>query len=421
MMEQEAARELEQVVRELEFRTTVTTAMLSTLDLDQILYVILCGITSGDGLGFNRAFLFLTDEAGRTIRVTMALGPASREEAHEIWERIERNKLSLPDILRRYESYLQEPTAGGLTRRMSTFQLPMDRLEALALSPQSLLVEKRAPLAGVLARCLVSRTPFASSRMRLVQELGGPGGEEISFSHLAIAPLLVADKLIGAILADNIYTQRAVGSESLRSLYAFGNLAALAIDRARLHRQTLAMAEVDGLTGVYNRRFYQQELERILKATQRRPSEVSIVVFDLDHFKFYNDQYGHLVGDELLKDVARLITDNVRAGDTVARYGGEEFVVLVRDTPADVAAGVAEKLCALVKSTPLARGRIQGLTLSAGLASSVGSESVEELFDRADRALYRAKATGRDKVVVWSRDMGTGELPIIAPVSEPIE
>lgn len=394
--------DLERLNKQLEFRTAVTTAMLGTLDLEQILYVILSGITSGDGLGFNRAFLFLTDEPGRALRITMSLGPASQQEALEIWDGIRRDRLTLTALLPRYEAYRERAATGGLTRRMAAFALPLDRLESLAVSPQSLIAGKREPLAGVLARCLVGRMPYASNGLTLVHEVGGARGEVITFRNLAIVPLVVADRLIGAILADNIYSETPVVSEDLRSISAFGNLAALAIDRARLHAKTVAMAEVDGLTGVYNRRHYQQELERILGLAHQSEHTLSIVVFDLDHFKRCNDEHGHLVGDEVLKDVARLLVEKVRQTDMVARYGGEEFVVLLADTKPEAAAQVAEKLRAQVKETPLARGQVLGLTLSAGVAGTSGSDTAEQLFARADRALYQAKAEGRDRVVIWS-------------------
>ena len=408
---QAQSAELEKVVRELEFRTTVTTAMLGTLDLEQILYVILSGITSGDGLGFNRAFLFLTDENNRALRSTMALGPASKDDAHAIWNGIRRDHLTLTTLLPRYEAYREEAAQGGLTKRIASFALPLDWLESLAVSPQSLIAGKRAPLAGVMARCLVARTPFASNGMTLVHELGGAGGEVITFRNLAIVPLLVADRLIGAIVADNIYSEVPVESEHLRSMHAFGNLAALAIERGRMHKKTVEMTELDGLTGVYNRRYYQQELERILALARGSSHTLSIVVFDLDFFKRTNDDHGHLVGDEVLKEVARLLLDNVRQSDKVARYGGEEFVVLLADTTPDAAAQVAEKLRGVVKETPLARGKVCGLTLSAGVAGTRGRATAEELFARADQALYQAKAQGRDRVVIWRQEGGAGTEP----------
>ena len=397
-MEQGQLKQPDELAKELEFRTIITTAMLGTLDLDQILYVILSGITSGDGLGFNRALLFLLDDSGRLFRPKMSLGPGSLDEAHQIWDGINRDQLSLSSLVERFESYQETVGSQRLAQRVSNFSLPIDQLGQHTISEQSLIVEKKISLYSLLANCLHNRSPFASNGINVFHD---SGSEKINFQHVAITPLRVADNLIGAIIADNIYSKARVNSEQLRSLYAFGNLAALAIERARLHAKTVSMAEVDGLTGVYNRRYYQEELERNLKLSQRNEQTLSIVIFDLDHFKSYNDKYGHLVGDQLLKEIALILKENVRQSDMVARYGGEEFVVLLANTEPEAAAQVAEKLRERVKASVLSKDKISGLTLSAGVAGSQGEESAEELFERTDQALYQAKRSGRDRVVTW--------------------
>ncbi len=397
-------RNLREVERELEFRMAVTTAMLGTLDLEQILYIILSGITSGDGLGFNRSFLFLVDEAGRHLRVVMALGPTSREAAERIWETMERDRVSLTDLFRRHEAYRSNLEEHTLTRQMGDFSLALDRLEPLASSQHALFVDREAPLVGILSRCLVNQSPYASNALTLYHEATGPGQDPMEFRYFAIVPLAMGGKLIGAVLADNIYSGTRVRSDMLPLVHGLANLASLAIERARLHAKTAAMAEVDGLTGVSNRRQYEVVLARTLELCRHSGQPLSIVVFDLDYFKQTNDEHGHLVGDQVLKDVARLIVENVRKSDHVARYGGEEFVVLLEATDTDTAGKVAEKLCQLVKITSLADGLIRGLTLSAGVATTRGGASAEELFERADRALYQAKDQGRDRVVLWARD-----------------
>jgi diguanylate cyclase (GGDEF)-like protein len=214
-------------------------------------------------------------------------------------------------------------------------------------------------------------------------------------------PLAVEGRLIGAIFADNLFTGHSVAAEELRSLHALGNLAALAIDRARLHQRTAAMAEVDGLTGVYNRRYYSAAVDpRPGRARGAAPIACRSSSSTSTGFKRCNDQHGHLIGDEVLKDVARILTAGVRGSDVVARYGGEEFIVLLRSTGQEAAVQVAEKLRAKVKESPLAEGQVHGVTLSAGVATTSGEESAHALFDRADRALYRAKLAGRDQVVL---------------------
>jgi len=241
---------------------------------------------------------------------------------------------------------------------MAGYALPEDRLEALALPSHSLIIDSEASLTGVLAHCLADLCPFASNDLRLVEEI--PGAEPMVFSDFAIVPLAISGRLIGAILADNIYTHAAVRPEDLRRLIALANLAAVAIDRARLHAQTVALAEVDGLTGVYNRRYYERELKRLLDRARRNRQAASIVIFDFDFFKGYNDHHGHQVGDQILKEVAQILVQNVRRTDLVARYGGEEFVVLLPDTQPAAAAQVAEKLRQTVKATALVAGASSG-------------------------------------------------------------
>lgn len=389
----------DKVLRELSFRMGVTTVMLSTLDLDYILYVILSGITSGDGLGHNRAFLLLDDEHGRDLRVTLALGPTSLAEAERIWNAIEREKLNFTDLLPRYQAFRADARAQVLTRKMTTFKLPLNRLDEIAAPVEILGRAGEATLSGALARSLVNRRSFCSNTVTLSQEIGGSGGELLVLRNVAIVPLAVECRLIGAIVVDNTFSGHEIDEDGLRALHAMGNLAALAIDRARLHARTVAMAEVDGLTGVYNRRYYGDALEAALTQAVRAGTDLSIVVFDIDHFKRYNDEQGHLVGDEVLKDVARLLVENVRSSDIVARYGGEEFVLLLKETNGAAAAQVAHKLCTAVREAPLASGRLRGLTLSAGVAhADPEHDDAASLFARADAALYVAKNSGRDRV-----------------------
>ncbi len=393
--EDQLSRELDRVARELSLLKSVTGAMLGTLDLDQILYVILSGITSAEGLGFNRAF-----------RVVMALGPASEREARKIWEEMHQEGLTLDQLLPRYEEYRQDKRAHRLARWLGSALLPLDRIHELAAPARWLESGENVELLPVMAHCLASSTAFTSNSLTLHHRPPHLGAQGMDFRKLAIVPLKVGGRLLGTILADNIYTDTDVSDEDMILLQGLGDLAALAIERARLHAKTVAMAEVDGLTGVYNRRHYEEELSQAMEACGRSDQPLSIVVFDLDHFKRTNDTHGHLVGDEVLKHVARTIQCNVRQTDKIARYGGEEFVLLLQDTDAEEAARVAGKLCRMLRDNPVEGTPVTRLTLSAGVASSRGGEPPKALFDRADRALYHAKDTGRDRVVVWSEALG---------------
>ncbi|WP_242624776.1 GGDEF domain-containing protein [Krasilnikovia cinnamomea] len=167
----------------------------------------------------------------------------------------------------------------------------------------------------------------------------------------------------------------------------------------RLHRQARVMqqqaerlrelAEQDPLTGLPNRRTWDSALPAALVRAGRDGTPVSVAIIDLDHFKAFNDRHGHQMGDRLLKEAAAVWADGLRDGDLLARYGGEEFVALLPDADETEATRVLDRLR---RRTPM------GCTFSAGLAIWDGRESGEALLHRADRALYRAKAAGRDRV-----------------------
>ena len=162
------------------------------------------------------------------------------------------------------------------------------------------------------------------------------------------------------------------------------------------------MTEVDGLTGVYNRRFYEKAVVDSLALVKRSGHGLAVVIFDVDNFKRVNDNFGHLVGDQLLKEIAQLLVANVRQVDKVARYGGEEFVILLADADADAAIQVAEKLRRTVHDAAFVGGTVGRVTLSAGVAAARDEDVADTVFQRADRALYRAKNDGRDRVVFIS-------------------
>jgi diguanylate cyclase (GGDEF)-like protein len=158
----------------------------------------------------------------------------------------------------------------------------------------------------------------------------------------------------------------------------------------RLLAESEARARTDPLTGLANRRAWDEELHRELARAARQGWPVCVAMIDLDHFKAFNDERGHLSGDELLAEAATTWRVELRDGDFIARYGGEEFGVLLPNCSIGDAAQVVERLRA---TTPM------GQTCSAGLARWDGSESAAELLRRTDAALYAAKRAGRDRLL----------------------
>ncbi|MBN2497803.1 MAG: sensor domain-containing diguanylate cyclase [Deltaproteobacteria bacterium] len=384
----------EQMLKELQFQLTVTRAMLGTLDLDQVLFIILSGITHGEGLDFNRAFLFLADDAGRELRISTAVGPASEAEAHRIWEEMEERKLDLEQLLDRFETSSQHP-ADSLAQRMLGFTIP------LTASAPPIPEDEEAPVQAIVARCAHTREPFFSNRIRAVyQPPPAEGGESLVFSHVAAIPLTRQDGVLGVILADNHYNSRQVEPDEMRGLVTLANMASIAIEKARLHSRLKEMAALDGLTGVFNRRHYEMRLQQEVARARRAGRSLALLVFDIDHFKDCNDRFGHECGDHVLKDVAQLLNARVRSEDLVARYGGEEFVVLLTGgATLEESRKVADKLRKEIESASLG-GRDPGeVTISAGVASlDAGSLDGAALFRLADQALFKAKQSGRNRV-----------------------
>ena len=162
-------------------------------------------------------------------------------------------------------------------------------------------------------------------------------------------------------------------------------------------------AMTDALTGIANRKYFDVSLREEAAQAQDEGDELCLLLMDIDHFKKFNDTYGHLIGDEVLKAVARIMKDGVKGRDTAARYGGEEFVIILPNTKLDDAKTVADQIRQNLASRKLKNrktGESYGVvTLSVGAAVYRSGESLESFVQRADQALYRAKAEGRNRVI----------------------
>ncbi|KIP99234.1 response regulator PleD [Agrobacterium tumefaciens] len=166
--------------------------------------------------------------------------------------------------------------------------------------------------------------------------------------------------------------------------------------------QTIEMAVIDALTGLNNRRYLDNHLKVLFTRAAARQRPLSVCITDIDRFKDVNDTYGHDAGDEVLREFASRLRSTVRGADLACRYGGEEFVVVMPDTPVDMAAAVAERLRSIIEGAPftLRSGRELHITASLGIATNALSvETPEALMRQADMALYEAKTAGRNRVV----------------------
>jgi diguanylate cyclase len=175
---------------------------------------------------------------------------------------------------------------------------------------------------------------------------------------------------------------------------------ALARDLEAVRKQALT----DGLTALANRQAFDRELSRLCQNFAQRQEKFSLVMFDIDHFKVFNDTYGHPVGDEVIRLVARTLGQGVRSVDLVARYGGEEFAVLLPGTDQQAAQRLADALRTKVESMSFIRrkngDRLDRVTVSGGVAQAVEADTPVKVLARADKALYLAKNRGRNRIEV---------------------
>lgn len=172
----------------------------------------------------------------------------------------------------------------------------------------------------------------------------------------------------------------------------------------QLNESLREMANKDGLTGLYNHRYFREALDREIARANRHRRPFSIVLLDIDYFKRFNDTFGHLTGDEALKTVASLLRSECRATSIMARYGGEEFVILAAEAGKEAATLLAERMRGRVECASFAgrdRKPTERLTLSVGV-STYGEDGTDStaLIEEADRAMYRAKRSGRNKVCI---------------------
>jgi diguanylate cyclase (GGDEF)-like protein len=237
---------------------------------------------------------------------------------------------------------------------------------------------------------LAARSPALAHRLR-----------DLDAAGLA-APLLFHERLIGALVVGGKEGGLPYPAEEQDLLILLAHHVASVFDNARLFES----ATIESLTGLLRREAILETLDRELERAQRYGRPLTLAMADLDYFKKVNDLYGHLAGDTLLKAISQVATDGLRSTDSIGRYGGEEFLVVLPETDISGAVSVAEKIRSLVQKTavPMDNGAMVGVTISIGLASlrddlpHQDRATARELIAAADRSLYEAKNSGRNRV-----------------------
>jgi diguanylate cyclase (GGDEF)-like protein len=298
-------------------------------------------------------------------------------------DRPERLPVAIPIV-----TEVREPVAvGGLRSRLDDLGARIGAATPLGL-----------PMARPMATpaSLTDRIP--GDQQMIADRIAARTRDVYGLTDTLAAPLTSGGEVVGAI----ILSRRTVGdwSPTTRRLLSGAAVeASSALSRAYSHLAAETQASTDALTGLPNRRYF-DEFCGLLARRRRSGDAVGVLMIDIDKFKVLNDTYGHATGDEVLRSVGGAIVAAVREDDVPARYGGEEFVVLLRNPSPDIALEVGERVRASVAGLDLGRLGVAGVSVSVGVAvARQADQPIAELIAEADRALYRAKRAGRDRVV----------------------
>jgi len=375
-------KETERTKAELAILYEVSNAMRTTLKLDEILYIILTGVTAHTGLSFNRALLFLVNEKEKLIEGRMAIGPESGEEANRIWSNIEHEKMGLEELISAYKDS-KNISESGFNRQVQRIVIPLKQNNTELLS------------LGVL-----DGMPLHLTRETLQNYRDDPIIQLLNSDELVITPLKAKDKVNGIVLADNFITKRPITKDDIRMLIMLANQAGLAIENSQLYEKTVQRAHSDSLTELWNHGYFQYLLQLELDKAKAAGLAMSLIMLDIDDFKIYNDTLGHQAGDKTLKELALLLKNQSRRMDFVCRYGGEEFTIILPQTSKKETFLIAERFRADIENYRFSQEEIlpnKKLTVSVGISSyPEDGFSPAQLISSCDKALYRAKSKGKN-------------------------
>lgn len=345
-----------------ETQSIITDSMLRTQKLEDALYIMLSGITSGDALGFHRAVFFRYQPQSECFVGEIGIGPMNGKEASAIWESLEMEE-------RDFGVLLQE----ALKRRPeSRFH---DRVQTLRLTPTD-HPEDELCRALEASHALLLQAPALNPDLAALDLHG-------SFV-LAPARSAEAGECLGLVFADLRFSHASIRADQLQHFDLFTRQSILVWENLLLRKRIELHARQDALTGALNRRAFSRVLEELVSAQ----TPCALIVIDLDHFKAINDQHGHIEGDRRLCVAVDLLRQTSASDDAIGRFGGDEFVVIA---PRLSGEALAQRILTMGR---VARQQNIGLSIGAATFPDEAEQS-SALFAAADRKLYEAKKAGR--------------------------
>ena len=218
---------------------------------------------------------------------------------------------------------------------------------------------------------------------------------------IGLFPMISENKLLGCIVTKS--TDNILSEKEIEYLEQLSNQSATTLNRANVYAEILKHATLDALTGFYNRRQLEERIKQEASSAKRQHRSLCAIMTDIDYFKKVNDTYGHATGDLVLKTVSREIKNQLRDYDVAGRYGGEEFVILLPFTKLEEAKMVAERLRKAVEAKKIETSDKKHINVTISLG--VAEYKEKDFIENADKALYKAKESGRNKVIVYENNM----------------
>ena len=261
---------------------------------------------------------------------------------------------------------------------------------------------------GIAGKVFQEGLPVIASDIGGNEWARGTGRPKYKTGSFISLPLKIGEKTIGVLNISDKVTGEIFSGDDLIMLRSFASYAAIALERSTYyglagHLRELSITDV--LTGLFNRRYFEERFYEELHRSERHNLLFSLAMIDLDDFKLFNDTEGHLAGDEILRSIAYIAKDTLRISDVIARFGGEEFAVIMPQTEKGEAFLVTERIRTSIKEQIARTWKDfprEAVTISIGIATyPVDGQDRKELIRSADRALYRAKIEGKDRTILW--------------------
>jgi len=350
--------------------------------------------------------------AGAAVAVWRARATADQRVAEAVQRLASGMQETMRDLAGAVESAQapgSERFAGELAASLDVDEVALRTLEAVAAIPG---VDAAALQAGDVKASVAMAPDEADRTLLLVPDNERLGALEIAYRYRiddvegdapvvrsgVVVPLRSDGAVIGTLSAFTRSASRELTEEEFEQVERLAFRAGPAIENARRYAEARALADMDALTGLHNRRFFHETLAREVSRALRYERQLALIVIDLDDFKAINDRVGHLAGDGVLAEAAQRLLSVVRSADIPSRIGGDEFAVVLPESSAEDGQLLADRIAHAIALRPIANAGT--LQLSAGVAELRPGDRPNQLFERADEALYRAKELGKARTLV---------------------